>query len=70
MESQIDHKVEYDLGRGNRRIDRFLPIQFNSVYFVQPNIPNYKFASKGFTICTHMTSLSQDLNNGSEKNPK
>jgi len=27
-------------------------IQFNSVYFVEPNITNYEFASEGFTICT------------------
>jgi len=26
-----------------------------------PNILNYKFASESFTICTHTTSLSQDL---------
>jgi len=30
-----------------------MAIQLNSVYFVQPNIINYKFASEGFTNCTH-----------------
>jgi len=41
-------------------------IQFNSVYFVLPNITNYTFASEGFTICTHTTSLSQDLTSDQE----
>jgi len=26
---------------------------FNSAYFVQPNIINYKLSSEGFTVCTH-----------------
>jgi len=38
----------------------------NSVYFVQPNITNYKFASEGFTIFTYTTSLSQDLTSDQE----
>jgi len=42
----------------------------DSVYFVKPNITNYKFASEGFTICTHTTSLSQDLTSDQEKLPK
>jgi len=36
-------------------------IKLNSVYFVSPNITNYKFPSEGFTICTHTTSLTFDL---------
>jgi len=35
--------------------------QLNSVYFVYSNIINYEFASSGFTICTHATSLTFDL---------
>jgi len=45
-------------------------IQFNSVYFVKPIITNYNFASEGFTICTHTTSLSQDLTSDQEKRPR
>jgi len=45
-------------------------IQFNSVYFVKPNITNYKLASGGLTICTHITSLSQDLTLNQEKLPR
>jgi len=41
---------------------------FNLVYFVSPIITNYKFASEGFTVCTHTTSLTFDLT--SEKLPK
>jgi len=36
--------------------------QFNSVYLIQPNITNYEFASEGFTICTHTTSLWSTYN--------
>jgi len=36
-------------------------IQFNFVYFIQPNITNYKFSSVDLTVCTHTTSLSQEL---------
>lgn len=35
---------------------------FNSVYFI-----NYIFASEGLTICTHMTSVSQDLTSDRKK---
>jgi len=45
-------------------------IQFNSVYFVQPKIKNYKFASKGLIICTHTTSLTFDLTSDQEKLPR
>jgi len=47
--------------------DDLLSIQFNSVYFILPNIKNYKFVSEGFTICTHTTSLSQNLTSDQEK---
>jgi len=47
-----------------------LAIQFNSVYFVLPNITNYKFASKGFIICTPTTSLTFDLTSYQEKDPR
>jgi len=46
---------------------RRVSIQFNSVYFIQPNITNYVFASVGFTICTHTTSLTFDLTLDQEK---
>jgi len=36
-----------------RRVDQAPIIQFNSVYFVEPILTNYKCASEGFTICTH-----------------
>jgi len=36
-------------------------IKFNSVYFIQPNITNYVFASEDFTIRPHRTSLTFDL---------
>jgi len=39
--------------------------QFNSVNFIQPNITNYKFASEGFAVCTHM-----DFTSDQEKLPK
>jgi len=42
----------------------------NSVYFVSPDIINYKFASESFTICTHTTSLSPDLTSDQEKLPR
>jgi len=45
-------------------------VQFNSVNFVLPNITNYTFTSEGFTICTHTTSLSQDLTSDQEKLPR
>jgi len=45
----------------NPRFQVYHLIQFNSVFFFQPIITNYKFASEGFTICTHTTSLSQNL---------
>jgi len=44
-----------------------IKVQFNSVYFISPNITNYKFASKGFTICRHRT---QDLTPDQEKLPR
>jgi len=44
--------------------------QFNSVYFIQPRITNYKFASGGFTICTHTTSLTFDLTSNQEQLPR
>jgi len=47
-----------------------ISIKLNSVYFVQPNITNYKFASEGFTICTHSTSLTFDLTSDQEKLPR
>jgi len=31
-----------------------------------PNITLYKFVSKGFTICTHTTSLTFDLTSDQE----
>jgi len=40
------------------------------VYFVQPKITNYKFASAGFTICTHTTSLTFDLTSDQEQLPR
>jgi len=43
---------------------------FNSVSFIQPNITNYEFASEGFIICTHTTSLTFDLTSDEEKLPK
>jgi len=44
----------------------------NSIQFIlySPNITNYKFASGGFTICTHTTSLTFDLTSDQEKVPK
>jgi len=33
----------------------------NSLYFIYPSITNFKFASEGFIICTHTTSLTFDL---------
>jgi len=45
-------------------------IQFNAVYFIQPTITNYEFASEGLTICTHTTSLSQDPTSEKEKIPR
>jgi len=43
---------------------------FNSVYFIQPNITNEKFSSEGFTVCTHMTSLTFDLTSDQEQLPR
>jgi len=43
---------------------------FNSVYFVSPDITNYKFPSAGFTTCTHTTSLTFDLTSDQEKLPR
>jgi len=43
--------------------------QFNSVYFIKPNITNYEFASEGFTLCTYTTSLTFDLTSDQEKRP-
>jgi len=43
---------------------------FNSVYFIQPNITNYTFASKGFTVSTHSTALPQDLTPDQETLPR
>jgi len=62
IDEELLRSLEQDLkvqrgGEGSRPED----IQFNSVSFIQPNITNYLFASEGFTICTHTTSLSQDL---------
>jgi len=34
-----------------------------------PDITNYKFASEGFTICTHTTSLTFDLTSDQEQLP-
>ncbi|TNN34191.1 Cilia- and flagella-associated protein 74 [Liparis tanakae] len=31
----------------------FTSLYYIQVYFIQPNITNYEFASVGFTICTH-----------------
>jgi len=45
-------------------------IQFNSVHFISSIIINYKFALKGFKICTHTTSLSQDLTSDQEQLPR
>jgi len=46
-----------------------MSVQFNSVYFIWPNITNYEFPSEGFTICTHTTSLTFDLTSDQEKLP-
>jgi len=35
-----------------------------------PISQNLKFASEGFTICTHMTSLTFDLTSDQEQLPK
>jgi len=43
---------------------------FNSVYFIKPNIRNYEFASEGFTVRTHMTSLTFDLTLDQDKLPR
>jgi len=45
-------------------------IQFNSVCFVSPIITDHTFASEGFTICTHRTSLTFDLTSDQEKLPR
>jgi len=44
-------------------------IQLNSVYFIKPIVTNNKLASEGFTICTHMTSLTFDLTSDQGKTP-
>jgi len=44
-------------------------VTFNSVYFIQPDITNDKFASEDFTISTHMTSLTFVLTSDQEKLP-
>jgi len=43
---------------------------FNSVYFVYAIITNYKIALEGFTICTHTTSLSQEITSDQKKLPR
>jgi len=44
----------------------------NSVYLISPNITDFKkkLPSGGFTICTHMTSLTFDLTSDQEKLPR
>jgi len=56
--------------RDNRTIQPRVQTQFNSVYFVQPIITHYKFASECFTICTHTTSLTFDLTSDQEELPR
>jgi len=38
--------------------------------FISPNITHYKFASEGFPICTHTTSLTFDLPSDQKQLPK
>jgi len=55
--------------KGERPLQKF---NFNSIQFIlcHPISQNYKFALKGFTICTHTTSLTVDLTLDQEQLPK
>jgi len=72
--NQIQKKVT---NKTVRKIDLFCNLtlktpteEFNSVYFIKPNIANYKLPSEGFTICTHTTSLTFDLTSDQVKLPQ
>jgi len=50
------HSARWDGGQravNSVKWKKKVSIQFDSVYFILPNITNYEFASEGFTIWTH-----------------
>jgi len=53
-------------GKNGKNIQHAL----NSVYFVSPDIKNYKCSTEGFTVCTHTTPLTFDLTSEQEKLPR
>jgi len=58
--------ISIALSRTNILYEISYSIQFSSFCLAQ----YHKFASKGFTICTHTASLSQDLTSDQEKLPR